>query len=72
MLLKTTMQILQSSCTVTKKPLFKRLRDLFCTLYLAMQNKKKIGLKILRYNTLNFALMVNLPKWCREKTSQLF
>lgn len=32
-----------------------------------MQNEKKIELKILRYNTLNFALMVNFPKWSGKK-----
>lgn len=32
-----------------------------------MQNEEKIELKILTCSTLNFALMVNLDKWCREK-----
>lgn len=50
-----------------KTTLFKRLHDLFHTLYLVMQNEEKIELKILRCSTLNFALMVNLCKQCREE-----
>lgn len=37
-----------------------------------MQNEEKIELKILTSSTLNFALMVNLSKWCREKNPNCF
>lgn len=50
-----------------KKNLFKRLGDLFHMLYLDMQNEEKIEPKILRHSPLNFALVVNLDKWCRGK-----